>query len=92
MNINSIKNKFKALIQNVAKWEVGLLMISKTKIDDRFPKSQFLIKGLSYPFHIDRSIRGGGILLYVREDIPAILLSIELIPSKCFFVNLNLRR
>ena len=45
-------------------------MISETKIDESFLKSQFLIKGLSDPFRIDRNIQGGGILLYVRKDIP----------------------
>ena len=28
---------------------------------------------------------GGGMLLYVREDIPTKLLSREPIPSECFF-------
>ena len=52
LNINSIRNKFKAVIQNVSR-EVYLLMIFETKIDESFPKSQFLIKGFSDPFCID---------------------------------------
>ena len=39
-------------------------------------KSQFLKKGFSDPFRIDQNARGGGILLYVRVDIPTKLLSI----------------
>ena len=50
---------FEAVIENLS-GEVDLLMISETKIYDRFPKSQCLIKGLNYPFHIDRNIHGGG--------------------------------
>ena len=75
LNINSIRNKFKAVIQNVSR-EVDLLMILETKIDNSFPKSQFLIKGFSDPFCIDQNVHGGDTLLYVREDITTKLLSI----------------
>ena len=67
-------------------------MISETAIDESFPKSQFLIKGFSDPFRIDRNVHGGGIFLYFKEDIPTKLLSIELIPSESFFVELDLRK
>ena len=87
LNINSIRNKFEALLQNVS-GEVDLLMISEKKIDESFPKSQFLIKGFSDPFRIDRNVHARGILLYVREDIPTKLLSIEPIPSECFSLSL----
>ena len=58
------------LIQNVSE-EVDLLINSETKIDEMFPKSQFLIKDFCDPFRIDRNIHGDGILLNVREDILA---------------------
>ena len=67
-------------------------MISETKIDDSFPKGQFLIKGFCEPFRIDRSIYGGGILFYVREDIPVELLSVEPFPAEFLFVEINLRK
>lgn len=44
-------------------------MISETKIDDSFPYSLFLIEGFSTPYRLDRASNGGGILLYIREDI-----------------------
>ena len=91
LNINLIRNKFEALLQNVS-GEVDLLMISGKKINESFPKSQFLMKGFSDPFRIDRNVHGGGILLYVKEDIPTKVLSLELIPSECFFVEFNLRK
>ena len=75
MNLNklvlahlNVDNKFEALVQNVS-GEVDLLMISETKIDESFPRSQFVIKGFRDPFLIDQDVHGGGILLYVREDI-----------------------
>ena len=38
LNINSVRKKLEALVQNVS-GEVDLLMISETKIDESFPKS-----------------------------------------------------
>ena len=35
-------------------------MISATKIDDSFPKGNFLIEGLSTPYTLDRDSKGGG--------------------------------
>ena len=63
-------------------------MLSETKIDDSFPKDKFLIKGFSDPFRTDRNLNGGGILFYVREDIPAKLLSVETLPTEHFLLKL----
>ena len=39
-----------------------------------------------------RNIHGIGILFYVREDIPVKRLSVESLPTECFFVEINLRK
>ena len=67
-------------------------MISETKIDNSFPKGQLLITGFCELFRIGRNIYGGGILLYIREDIPVKLLSVEPSPAECLFVEINLRK
>ena len=67
-------------------------MLSETKIDDSFPKGEFLIKGFGDPFRIDKNVNGGGILFYVREDIPAKLLSAETSVTENFFVEINFRK
>ena len=67
-------------------------MISKTKIDGSFPKGQFQIKSFSDPFRVDRNTHCGGILFYAREDIPVKLLSVENLPTECFFTEINLRK
>ena len=67
-------------------------MISETKIDNSFPKSQFLIKGFCEPFRIDRNINGGRICSILGEDIPIKLPSVEPLPKECFFVEINLRK
>ena len=90
LNINSIRNKFEELISQV-KGTVDVLMISETKIDDSFPIANFLIDGFSQPYRIDRNSSGGGIMLYVREDIPSNLLKIEFLPIEGFYVELKLR-
>ena len=68
-------------------------MISETKIDDTSPESQFLIEGFSKPFRLDRTTKGGGILLYIREDIPCRCIKQTTLNNSFegFFVELNLR-
>ena len=65
-------------------------MVSETKLDDNFPEGQFLIKGFHSPFRFDRNRNGGGIMLYVREDIPANLLSHDFPSAESFFIEINL--
>ena len=90
LNINSIRNKFDYL-SDLVKGKVDVLLISETKIDDSFLKGQFLIQGFSAPYRLDRNCQGGGLMLFVREDIPSNLLTIEDKPIESFYVELNLR-
>ena len=76
-----------SLIKN----NVDILMISETKLDESFPDGQFTVKGYSKPFRLDRNKNGGGIMLYVREDIPARLISVEKSPIEAMFIEINLR-
>ena len=76
-----------SLIKN----NVDILMISETKLDESFPDGQFTVKGYSKPFRLDRNKNGGGIMLYVREDIPARLISVEKSPIEAIFIEINLR-
>ena len=46
-------------------------------MDASFPIGKFLLNGYSIPFRLDRNAYGGGILLYVSEDIPSKLLLVE---------------
>ena len=64
-------------------------MISETKLDESFPSVQFLLDGYCDPFRFDRDGNGGGILLYIRDDIPSKLLSKNK-NIEGFFVELNL--
>ena len=64
LNINSIRNKFDFLAQQV-QGNIDILMISETKLDESFPLVQFLLDGYSAPFRSDRDGNSGGILLFI---------------------------
>ena len=67
-------------------------MVSETKTDDSFPVANFVIDGFSTPYRSDRDSNGGGIILYVREDIPSNLLATdEKNHIGSFYVELSLR-
>ena len=87
ININSLRNKFELLVDQV-NGNIDVLTISETKIDDSFPLGK--IGGFSKPYRLDRDSLGGGILLYVREDIPSNLLGVETKPIEAFYVEINL--
>ena len=92
LNINSLRNKFEAL-KNLMQGKVDIFIISETKIDESFPLNQFLIDGFSAPFRLDRNDEGGGIIIYIRDDIPCKELTSHL-PSNIegIFIELNLRK
>ena len=59
-----------------------------------FPTAQFQINVFSCPYRLDRNAHGGGILLYVREDIPLKLLKGTEFKGnlEAMFVEINLRK
>ena len=66
-------------------------MISETKLHPSFPTGQFHTHGFSEPYRFDRNSSGGGILLYIREDIPSKLILTKL-TIEGFFFEINLRK
>ena len=91
LNINSLRNKFEFLFE-VTRGKVDILMISETKIDESFPLGQFKVNGFNAPFRLDRNINGGGIMLFVRKDIPAKLIASETPPVEGLYVEVKLRK
>ena len=49
---------------------IDILLVSETKLDNKFPVGQFCIDGYWTPYRLGRTSHGGGILPYIREDIP----------------------
>ena len=73
LNTNSVRNKSEALTYIIDN-NIHLLLISETKLDDSFPIVQFQMKGFSAPYRYDRNGKGGGLLLYIPENIQSKLL------------------
>ena len=93
LNINSFPNKFdelKVLVNGM----LDILIITETKLDDTFPVSQFHIDGFSKPYRLDRNRNGGGVIIYVREDIPSKILTKHVLPTdiEALFIELNFRK
>ena len=91
LNISSLKNTFDALFEQVS-GNVDVLVLSETKTDESFPEGQLKIPGFCTPVRLDRDRFGGGILVYVQENIPAKLLSSEAKTIEGIFIELNFRK
>ena len=46
-------------------------MISESKVNDSFPDGQLFLDGFGTAFRPDRNRNGGGIMLFIRNEIPA---------------------
>ena len=67
---------------------IDILMISAIKLD----ASYFLINGYTSPYRLDRNGKGGGILVFVRGDIPSNLVTASFPNAEGFFLEINLRK
>ena len=75
-------------------WQKNLNVLCIAETKRSFPDNQFMIDGFSIPYRLDRNSYGGGVIIYVREDIPS-----KLLTSFCFtnviegiFVEINFRK
>ena len=91
LNINSISNKFDNLI-SIIQGKMDTLVITETKTDSTFPLNQFAIQGYSKPYRFDRNRNGGGVFIYLGEDIPDRELKIHNTPEdiESIFIEINL--
>ena len=74
LNINSLPNKFDLLREIVLKY-VEVLVITEAKLEDTFLTSQFLVTGFSEPYRLNRNRKRGGIMIFIRDDIPSEMLT-----------------
>ena len=91
LNINSLRNKLDLLIDQI-KGNVDVLAISEKKLHDLCPAGEFKIPGYASLFILDRNQNGGGILIFVREEIPVKFLSSKEKPIEAFFFELNFHK
>ena len=86
LNIISLRNKFDSLIGQIT-GNTDILMVSESKLNESFPIGQFITEGFSVPYRVDRNGKGGGVMLFAREDKSSNLVSIENYPPEGFFVK-----
>ena len=92
LNINSIRNKI-GLLGDLIHEKVDILLVSETKLDQSFPPAQFYLKGFSQPpYRLDRTKEGGGLLLYIRNDITSKQLSPTFEGIECIIIKLIIRK
>ena len=93
LNINSLAPKYEQLREIIGQ-HIDILTIQETKLDSSFPTQQFTLPGYSKPYRLDRNREGGGVLIYVREDIPSKLLNKHNFTRNVegMFVEINLRK
>ena len=75
-----------------SKETVDILVISETKLDESFPEGQFKIPAFTSSFRQDRNEFGGGIMVFVREDILSKVISKETLSIEGMFIELNFRK
>ena len=71
---------------------IDILALTETKLDATFTKAQFLLNGFSEPYRLDRSRNGGGVMIYIHENVPSKLLDIHVFPLEDLFVGFNFRK
>ena len=93
LNINSIRNNIE-LLKPIILETVDILVIAETKLDNTFATNQFTINGFNPSFRYDRNKNGGGLLIYIREGIPAKQLKDFTTPDdiECGIVEVNLHK
>ena len=67
------------------KGKLDIIMVYETKIDES--------EGYSKPFRRDRNSHGGGLLFYIRDDIPCKEIKTQKLPNDIegIFIEINLR-
>ena len=92
LNINSIRNNFSNLEQVIGD-SVAILTTAEAKIDSTFPAAQFCLANYHTTYHLDIRDKSGGILAYIKPNIPTgqlncgnLCKSIQVVP---FEVNLR---
>ena len=93
LNINALANKFDAL-SSIIKDKLDILVICETKLGDSYPDKQFYIEGYK-KYRLDRNENGGGgVMIYVRSDIPSDKLEKHVFSKnvEALFVEINLRK
>ena len=89
LNVNSLRNKLESLVKMLRNSQ-DILLISETKTDSSFSTALFQIGGY-ITYGLDRNVNSGGILLYIREDIPSTLMNTYMFIGS-FYIEMNIKK
>lgn len=67
LNIRSVRNKLD-YIEDIAS-DYNIISLTETHLDENIPSRDLELQGFSEPYRADRNFAGGGILVYVSEQI-----------------------
>ena len=72
LNINSLRWKFHEVMNELLTLHlIDIMFFAETKLDSSFPPEQFSVSGFREPpYREDRNKYGGGLVCYIRSDIP----------------------
>ena len=81
-------------IKEIVSNHIHILLIEETKLDETLPKGSLEIPGFKEPFRKDHDIHGGGIMFFVRGDIPSRELTTVKFRENVegLFIEINLRK
>ena len=91
--MNSFPNKFYDLKVFLTSM-LDILILRETKMKNSLPLSQLHRGWFCEPYILGRNRNGGGIIIYVTEDIPSRMLTIQSYPgdTEGLFAKLNCRK
>ena len=71
---------------------MDIIWISETKLDKIFPTAKFATKDFSKPYHLDVALNCGGLLFYVKANLPSKLICFYNFPNEtqCIPIELNI--
>ena len=92
LNINALANKFDALKLIIGGF-LDIMVLVETKLNNSFTDLQLKIEGYK-AYRLDRNEIGGGVLIYVRKEIPCKQLQRHnfLKHVEALFLEINLRK
>ena len=93
LNVNFFAIKLDS-IKVIITENVDIMIFTEAKLDASYPYAQLKIDGFKKPYRLDRNALGGGILIYVRTDIPSKILEQHELPENIegIFIEINLRK
>ena len=80
------------MLTNIIQGTLDIFLVSEIKIDISFPSEQFIIPGFAPPYRFDKNSKGGGLLLYLSEDIPSKIIFVFRLPIEGFLIEVNICR